>query len=239
MKKQDALIYSDGACKGNPGPGGWGCVVSCHHNVEELGGFVDATTNNQMELLAALQGLKKATEKQAKSVEVRTDSKYLVQGMTSWIKNWKKKDWKTAQGKPVLNQQLWMDLDVVCQQLDVTWTHVAAHCGIPGNERADEIASSEAQQVGFQYFVGPEADYDVNLSDDQPTAQPVKKIPSKTFKKTSSGTAYCYLSYIDGDLKKHQTWKECEIEVKGRRGARYRKATSEDHMQEVLKSWGL
>jgi ribonuclease HI len=141
-------LYTDGACSGNPGPGGWGTVAyfddgSCH----ELGGRDGATTNNRMEMQAAISALQFfASTKQTTQCVVYTDSEYLIKGITQWVKGWKKKGWKTAAGKAVLNQDLWETLDILNGQVQsqtkvpVSWQHVRGHSGNVGNERCDTIA---------------------------------------------------------------------------------------------------
>lgn len=143
-----ANLYTDGACSGNPGPGGWGTVAyfddgSCH----ELGGRDGATTNNRMEMQAAISALQFfASTHQTEPCVLHTDSEYLIKGITQWVKGWKKKGWKTAAGKPVLNQDLWETLDRLNGQVQsqtkvaVSWQHVKGHSGNAGNERCDTIA---------------------------------------------------------------------------------------------------
>lgn len=139
--RQIKNFYTDGACSGNPGPGGWGTVVYFNDgSVYEMGGVETPTTNNRMELLAAIQALKvlKASG-QNQAVTLYTDSEYVINGITKWIKGWKKKGWKTAAGKAVLNQDLWETLDQLNLPL-VDWQHVRGHSGNEGNERCDAIA---------------------------------------------------------------------------------------------------
>ncbi len=138
-------VYTDGACTGNPGPGGWGVVVYyTDSSVREFGGNEKQTTNNRMEMQAAIAALNFLTENQLKEpVTLYTDSEYLIKGVTQWVKNWKKKGWKTAQGKPVLNQDLWENLDRLNTKL-VLWQHVRGHAGNVGNERCDAIARAFA-----------------------------------------------------------------------------------------------
>ena len=132
-------IYTDGACSGNPGPGGWGAVlISGEHRKEIKGGRAE-TTNNRMELQAAIEGLK-TLKKHPSTVHLYTDSTYVRGGITSWIENWKKNGWRTAAKKPVKNTDLWQNLDEVRQAHHVTWYWVKGHAGIPENERADELA---------------------------------------------------------------------------------------------------
>lgn len=138
-------VYTDGACTGNPGPGGWGVVVYYTDNsVREFGGNEKQTTNNRMEMQAAIAALNFLTQTQlAEPITLYTDSEYLIKGVTQWVKNWKKKGWKTAQGKPVLNQDLWENLDRLNSKL-VLWQHVRGHAGNVGNERCDAIARAFA-----------------------------------------------------------------------------------------------
>ena len=138
-------IYTDGACTGNPGPGGWGVVVYfTDGSIYELGGSEAQTTNNRMEMQAAIAALKfLAAAKQTESITLYTDSEYLINGVTKWVKGWKKKAWKTAQGKAVLNQDLWETLDRL-NTLLVKWQYVRGHAGNIGNERCDAIARAFA-----------------------------------------------------------------------------------------------
>lgn len=138
-------IYTDGACTGNPGPGGWGVVVYFNNGeIYELGGSEAQTTNNRMEMQAAIAALKlMACAKQSDPIILYTDSEYLIKGVTQWVKGWKKKGWKTAQGKPVLNQESWETLDQLNTSL-VKWQHVRGHAGNVGNERCDVIARAFA-----------------------------------------------------------------------------------------------
>lgn len=138
-------IYTDGACKGNPGPGGWGALLRFGDQERELyGGELD-TTNNRMELMAVIQGL--TALKRRCHVRLTTDSKYVMQGMQEWLANWKKRGWKTAAKQPVKNQDLWQQLDALVQQHDVEWFWVAGHTGHEGNERADQLANKGVEGV--------------------------------------------------------------------------------------------
>jgi ribonuclease HI len=133
------VIYTDGACRGNPGPGGWGVILSYKGVVKELYGGEKETTNNRMELTAAIQGLE-VLKKQCK-VELNTDSKYVLQGITEWLPNWKKRGWKTAGNKPVKNEDLWRRLDAAGSQHTIEWKWVKGHSGHKENDRADELAN--------------------------------------------------------------------------------------------------
>jgi len=133
-------LFTDGACSGNPGPGGWGVLLRFKSTEKELcGGELD-TTNNRMELMAAIQGLR-ALSRPCR-VKIHTDSKYVLQGITEWLEGWKAKGWKTANRKPVKNQDLWQELDQEIARHDIEWIWVKGHAGHIENERADELARS-------------------------------------------------------------------------------------------------
>jgi ribonuclease HI len=139
MTADTVVIYTDGACRGNPGPGGWGVILSYKGAVKELYGGEKETTNNRMELTAAIQGLE-VLKKQCK-VELNTDSKYVLQGITEWLPNWKKRGWKTAGNKPVKNEDLWRRLDAAGSKHTIEWKWVKGHSGHKENDRADELAN--------------------------------------------------------------------------------------------------
>ena len=131
-------IFSDGACSGNPGPGGWGTILRSGSQVRELSGFAPDTTNNRMEMLGAIAGLEAL--KRPCRVRVTTDSQYLVKGMTEWIHGWQKKGWKNSKKEEVLNRDLWERLLELCRKHQVEWAWVRGHAGHPENERCDELA---------------------------------------------------------------------------------------------------
>jgi ribonuclease HI len=131
-------IYTDGACSGNPGPGGWGALMTWNGEEKELSGGESETTNNRMEMLAAIEAIK-AVKKPTK-IRLHTDSTYLKDGITKWISNWKRNGWRTAAKKPVKNADLWQLLEEVIESHDVEWHWVKGHSGHPENERADELA---------------------------------------------------------------------------------------------------
>jgi ribonuclease HI len=138
---RDAVeIYTDGACSGNPGPGGWGVVLTYGGHTKELrGGEAAPTTNNRMELMAAIRALESLTRRSA--VRLHTDSSYLRNGVTAWLPTWKRNGWKTASRQPVKNEDLWRRLDDAAGRHDVQWLWVKGHAGDPGNERADALAN--------------------------------------------------------------------------------------------------
>jgi len=135
----DVEMFTDGACRGNPGPGGWGVVLRYGSHEKELYGGEPDTTNNRMELMAAIKGLESLTR--GCKVRVTTDSVYVRSGITEWLPNWKKRGWKTAAGKPVKNLDLWQRLDQAAQAHDVSWHWVKGHSGHAENERADALAN--------------------------------------------------------------------------------------------------
>jgi len=139
-------VYTDGACKGNPGPGGWGVYIQSNEDEKELYGGNPETTNNQMEMQAALEALKHLKDED-EIIELYTDSNYLRQGITEWIHKWKKNNWKTAAKKPVANRDLWIEISDLNEKMSVEWNWVKGHAGDPGNERADELANMGAESV--------------------------------------------------------------------------------------------
>jgi ribonuclease HI len=138
-------IFTDGACKGNPGPGGWGTILRYGSQEKELHGGEPETTNNRMELMAAIQGLESLTRPSA--VHLYTDSVYLINGITKWVAGWKRNGWKTKDKKPVKNVDLWTRLEEATTRHDVTWQWVKGHAGHPENERADELACLGAAEA--------------------------------------------------------------------------------------------
>ena len=142
---KQVIIYTDGACRGNPGPGGWGALIRFDSVEKEIFGGQANTTNNQMELSAAIEGLSILTE--PCSVELFTDSKYVMDGITQWIQNWKKNNWRTAAKKDVKNKELWQKLDQLISQHRVQWHWVKGHSGDAGNETADLLANKGIDSI--------------------------------------------------------------------------------------------
>lgn len=138
-------IYTDGACKGNPGIGGWGALLSYGMRRKELYGGAAATTNNRMELTAVIEALKAL--KRPSKVRVYTDSQYVQKGITQWLEAWKSRGWRTSDKQPVKNAELWRELDALAGQHDVDWQWVKAHAGIDGNERADQLANQGIDEL--------------------------------------------------------------------------------------------
>ncbi|MFS8975629.1 ribonuclease HI [Cupriavidus necator] len=143
---QEVTIYSDGACKGNPGRGGWGAVLVAGTSEKELFGGEANTTNNRMEMTAVIEALRAL--KRPCTVRVYTDSQYVQKGISEWLPGWKARGWKTADKKPVKNVDLWQELDTLAQQHQISWHWVRGHNGHPGNERADALANRGVESIG-------------------------------------------------------------------------------------------
>jgi len=140
MDNKKVEIFTDGACKGNPGPGGWGALLRYGNKEKEINGYEPSTTNNIMELTAVIEALKQI--KKPYAINITTDSTYVKNGITDWIQNWKNNGWKTAAKKNVKNKELWIELDGLIQSHKINWIWVKGHSGHPENERADELANN-------------------------------------------------------------------------------------------------
>lgn len=154
-------IFTDGSARGNPGRGGWGAIIATDILVKELGGSDPYTTNNKMELMAAIEALKSIPF--GEEVELYTDSEYVKKGMAEWIGNWVSRGWKTAAKKPVENQDLWKALLEASHGKDVSWKYVAGHSGNEANERCDEIATSFADGLAISLYEGAREKYRTSL----------------------------------------------------------------------------
>lgn len=231
---EHTLIFTDGASSGNPGPGGWGAIILRPDGwVKELGGGAAQTTNNRMEMTAAIEAIETLNEKEI--LEIFTDSLYLIKGITEWIEGWRKKNWVTLQGTPIANVDLWQELSQVVQGRKIKWTHIRGHSGIPGNERADEIAVAFSKGLRPDLHESTLDTYAHELTDLTQKSEPKKgKKSSKSSKK-----AYSYLSLIQGEFERHSTWKDCESRVKGQPGAKFKKAMTPAEEIEILTQWGV
>ncbi len=243
MSDQPIIVFTDGASKGNPGPGGWGVViVRPDGRVTELGGGSALTTNNKMELTGAIEALARL-EHEAGRIEIHTDSTYVIQGIREWIHNWKRRGWKTATGGDVLNRDLWEDLDFLASARGpraIVWHHVRGHAGIPGNERVDTIADAFATERAVELYDGPLTAYSIPAILEVPDAGARPKAAGAGARVgTSKGPAYSYVSLVDGRPMRHSSWAACEARVSGRAGARYRKAVSAADEAAILRSWGI
>jgi ribonuclease HI len=235
-QKESIVIFCDGASKGNPGPGGWGAIVVAGSDVYELGGYEKHTTNNQMELRAAVEALQKARMVSNGAVTVYTDSSYVINGITKWVKGWQRNGWLTQEKKPVLNQDLWEPLVAAVENFDATivWEYVGGHVGIEGNERVDSIASDLALGKTVDLYIGPINGYLINVKNIQFDKTLVKA--KSDSKERSKRKAYSYVSVIGGVIVKHKTWAECEARVKGK-ASRYKKSLSAEDEAEIVKDF--
>jgi ribonuclease HI len=240
MHEQQIVVFTDGASKGNPGPGGWGAIIlTADGRVTELGGGQSSTTNNRMELTGAIEAFTRL-EGTPGRVAIYTDSTYVIKGIKEWVHSWKRRGWKTATGTDVMNRDLWERLDRLTSARGpraIAWHYVRGHVGIPGNERVDAIADAFAVGRPVALYDGPLLGYAVSIMDlPDDTTVPARKNSSDT---RSKGTAYSYLSVVDGKPMRHATWAECEGRVKGRSGARFKKAMSPAEQEAILRSWSF
>lgn len=253
-EQQDSvLIFTDGACSGNPGPGGWASIVSLPDgNIHELGGGHKETTNNRMEMTATIRALAMLDPEKKLPIILYTDSTYVIKGITQWIFGWRSRGWKSADGKDVANKDLWEELLRQVMRLkpvNIDWKYVRGHAGIPGNERCDEIAVSFSKGKPETLYIGARDGYFVDLNHlPEEQALPEQKSTSSgagTSAKTRPFSAgqgsgkTTYLSYQNGVVSRHGTWAECERQVKGRSNVKFKKARSAQEEKEIVLSWGL
>jgi ribonuclease HI len=233
------VVFCDGAAKGNPGPGGWGAIiVTPDCRVTELGGAAAHTTNNRMELTAAIEALEFVQAVDG-PVAVYTDSTYVIKGIREWIWAWRRRGWKTAEGSDVLNRALWEQLSALVDARGknaIEWHYVRGHVGTPGNERVDEIADRNARKLPVRLYSGGLLGYDVDVLDvPDETSVPARSSGPRQAK----AIAHSYLSVVDGKPSRHATWAECERRVKGRAGAKFKKALSAADEAAILRGWGV
>jgi ribonuclease HI len=234
------IAFTDGAAKGNPGPGGWGAIIATPDGrVTELGGAAPHTTNNQMELTAVIEVLRHLRATPG-AIALHADSTYVIRGITEWIDAWRGRGWKTAQGQPVLNRALWEQLAALAAEradAPVAWHYVRGHAAIPGNERADAIAVAFASGQRPALYDGALTGYPVAIHDlPADTALPASQ---RMRPHVAHRPAYSYLSLVNGRPMRHGTWADCERRVKGVAGARFKKAMSADQEAAILAAWGL
>jgi len=235
---KNILIFTDGACSGNPGPGGWGAIIALPNGqVQEIGGGVDQTTNNRMELAATIRALS-AIKKEKGLVYFFTDSTYVIRGITQWVWAWRKKGWLNAEGKEVSNRDLWEDLFSLVMDRGsegkIEWRYSRGHVGTPGNERCDEIAVAYSQGKWVSLYKGPLLQYSIAIYD-LPADSALPEMKPKQEKKQ----AYSYLSLLGGKVYRHWDWPSCERRVKGKSGAKFKKAlTSADEIK-ILEEWNI
>lgn len=230
------LIYTDGACSGNPGPGGFGAIVTDMTAVYELGEHEPSTTNNRMEMMAVIRALELVQDQFQNSTEVviYTDSVYVIRGITQWIWGWKKRGWKTAEGAEVTNKDLWLRMEKAVTGFKIKWNFIRGHKGILGNERCDEIAVSFSKRTSIDLYQGSIQNYYFDLKKlPTPEDLPEMKGSSSSAEKKESW----YLSLIAGKVQKYKTWKECEAAVKGRPGVKFKKVSSQQEEDDLLSAW--
>ena len=246
IKKGEVIIYTDGSSRGNPGPGGWGSIVAYDDGVKkvaELGGREHHTTNNRMELMAAIEALAFVRDLGGvHTIDVRADSSYVINGITKWVAGWVRSGWKNSKKEEVLNRDLWEALALVVADLKkgdskISWQYTAGHSGIPGNERVDTIATMYADKEKPKLFHGGREEYDVDLDDLDVRTESAKQKKSPEEKARQKMKAYSYLSLVDGKIMKHATWAECEKRVKGVRATKFKKAVSAEDEGTIIKEW--
>jgi ribonuclease HI len=240
MTENSIVVFTDGAAKGNPGPGGWGVVIiTPDAHVTELGGGAPHTTNNRMELCGAIAALEHLAQREP-HVTVHTDSSYVIKGITEWVWSWQRRGWKTATGGDVLNRDLWEQLAGLVEERGkgrIRWQWVKGHNGTAGNERVDQIAVAFSLAREEALYSGPLTGYGLQILPASTETRPHK--PRSTSAPRPKGPAYSYLSVVDGVPERHATWTDCERRVKGRSGARFKKAMNAEDEQAILQAWGI
>ncbi len=231
-------IYTDGASRGNPGPGGWGAVILVDGYAMEVAGSTKRATNNQMELQAVLEVLSDSASRAYKGkVVIYSDSAYVVNGLNSWVYGWEKKGWITSTKTIVENKDTWQKLLKLLKEYgdNLSIQKVKGHDGDLYNERCDELAVSAALGKKEKHFKGTQKEYDHFLIQIGTTT---KKATSKK-KKKDTGPAYSYVSLVDGKVFADKTWAECEKRVKGKKGAKYQKVFSKGEETSLIQDYTL
>lgn len=219
-------IFTDGSSRGNPGPGGWGAIILSDEKAFEIGGREDETTNNRMEMTAVISALNAVGKDE--EITLYTDSAYVLNGITRWVKGWEKNNWKTSTKDDVLNKDLWQKMVEATVHKNINWQLIKGHSGTAGNERCDVIATSFADNAPVILYNGSRERYGVDIS--------IKKsLPAQAGK--SKSRAYSYVSMVDGVVQTHKTWDECKARVNGVSGARYKKSVSPADEEEIIKEF--
>jgi len=241
----EVVIFTDGASRGNPGPGGWAFVTvfpnaSGEMRVDEKGGREDMTTNNRMELSAVIEGLKHFNGYYSDFSQIKftiyLDSSYVLKGATEWLQGWKARNWISSQKESVKNQDLWQEMDAAMAGKNIKWKLLPGHSGIYGNERCDEIATAYADGSDAHIYSGSLVQYPgvekiMNLEINMAAAS--SKSGSKSGSK-SKVPAYSYISAVDGQVMTHKTWDECKKRVTGISGARFKKSISKEDEDSII-----
>ena len=236
---KNIIIFTDGSSRGNPGPGGWGSVVIFPETVKELGGFEKKTTNNRMELTAVIESLFFVNSKlQTTSYKllIYSDSAYVINGASKWVFGWQARGWKTSTKEDVLNRDLWERLIGIMKGFQIEWKQVEGHKGIPLNERCDEIATALADGANISLYEGRAENYSIKLE----VSSSGGYVSQVNNNKTSSGKkAFSYISKVDGEIKIHKTWVECEARVRGKSNTRFKKSFSKEDEERIIKEFGI
>jgi len=222
------IIFTDGAARGNPGPGGWGSIIAGDDGVTELGGREGHTTNNRMELMAAIGALENSQKSEVATVY--TDSAYVLNGITRWVKGWQANKWKTSTKEDVVNRDLWERLIEASSHREVEWKLLKGHSGIPANERCDVIATSFADGHPAVLYSGSRSRYGVSLDI-------INTSSSQKTKNKDRSKAYSYVAKVDGKIKIFKTWDECKAFVHGVSGALYKKSISLSDEEEIMREY--
>mgnify|MGYP003393465130 CR=1 FL=1 len=222
------IIFTDGAARGNPGPGGWGAIVLTDDSAMELGGREEHTTNNKMELTAVISALESARNET--EITLYTDSSYVLSGITRWVKGWQKNKWKTSKKEDVLNKDLWEKLVALTTHKIIDWKLIKGHSGTSGNERCDVIATSFADSNPTVLYNGSRERYGIDVTIKESSGSSSQKSKSKS-------KAYSYVSMVDGVVQTHKTWDECKARVNGVSGAKYKKSTSPENEEEIIREY--
>ncbi len=228
------VVFSDGACSGNPGPGGWGAIVVLKAGlpsaqVKELAASDPETTNNRMEMLGAIHGIefviKALSSDKAPpnlNVTVVTDSNYLIKGAEQWVQGWHRRGWQTADGKPVKNQDLWEKVMALKKLVRVEWLHVPGHSGIAGNERCDQLAVAMAKDLSIDLYHGSEAKYGID-----------------PFHFEASDNFPIYLVKEGSRVLSFSAWTACERYVKGKAHLKFKKVKNRSEVEQCFQNWQL
>ncbi len=253
-ENQKITIFTDGASRGNPGPGGYAAIIifpesndnrgefqvsSFKLKVQELGGREKHTTNNRMELRAAIEALSflKNLQLTTANLQLFSDSRYVINGITKWIYGWQKNGWQTTNKKEVENRDLWEHL--LCNSTiyrTIKWKYVGGHVGVQGNDRCDEIATAFADNKKVPLYKGTFENYPIknilNISFDK-----LKEKQKSDSKSRSRASAFSYVSMLGSVIQTHKTWSECEKRVKGKSGAKFKKALTAEEKKDIIEKW--
>lgn len=237
MTPNSIVVFTDGSSRGNPGPGGFGVVVVFDDKVVELGGREDYTTNNRMEIRAAIKALSFVSKvKGQMSTVLYTDSAYLLNGITKWVFGWQKNNWKTSTKQSVENQDLWQELLEIIKGKKINWRLVKGHVGVAGNQRCDEIATAFAGNNPPKLYSDVLKNY--RIKDILNISSNLKAVDNyQDAKKRSRAKPFSYVSTINGKVKIYQTWSGCEKRVKGQSGARFKKVFSKSEEDNLVREW--